>query len=486
MRYGASGMRNKFDLFSNPQVVYKFKKNIHRLNLKLTIIHINYIFPLLGCPMNVTKAEVDGGVLVGHGLLLPTSLFLEKKLAIDEGRLLDFGALLNSLVLHDKLVTLPATIPNHILQSGLYRYLRERGLLTVLKISYDEFEVNQRAEMMDLFRVTSIPKDGVANDPENLLEDGNDNDSFKEEANIVLGDLRYAYKYIEKWDEEKYKKNEEKILLKRSRLIEAIITSKHEDWITTGASNPLLGSTEEGMRLHSLRTAVYWEISGMCRIPFMPDFLRIPIITGYNQRLSQSIRIILQNKIDSLNRKEKEEAPQFIETMTIPLPAIPSKFLNLYKEKQYELSETLDALREEFGEHRKVIVDWEERMRKASPEEEQKVWKEISSSIESLKSRNESEIIANAALDVGEDLLSGSLKLDTATKLGRQVFTILKRFLARRNINYYYTGMKDANKIKDQYDLLKDTFGSSLTEIQSQRFVKLATCLNELTTRPLV
>ena len=442
--------------------------------------------------MNVDKAEVDGGVLVGHGLLIPTSLLLEKKITIDEGRLLDFGALMNSLVLHDKLVTLPATIPDHILQSGLYRYLRERGLLTELKISYDEFEVNQKAEMMDLFRETSIPKKGGANDQENFLEDGNYDDSFKEEANIVLGDLRYAYKYIEKWDDEKkYKKNEVKILQERSRLVKAIITSKHDDWITTGQSNLLLGSTEEGIRLHSLRTAAYWEISGMRRIPFMPDFLRIPIIAGYNQRLSQSIRIFLQNRIDSINRKEKEDTPQFIETMTIPLPAITSKFLSIYNEKRQELPETLDALREEFGEHRKVIVDWEERLRKASPEEKQKVWKEISSSIESLKSGNEGEIIVNAALGVVEDLnnllLSKSLKLDNAAMLVRSVIKIFKRFFDRRNINYYYTGMKEANKIMDQHDLLEETFDSSLkTETQRQRFVKLATCLNELTTRPSV
>jgi hypothetical protein len=217
----------------------------------------------------------------------------------------------------------------------------------------------------------------------------------------------------------------------------------------------------------------------------MPDFLRIPIVAGYNLRLSQSIRIFLQNRTDSLNGKENEDAPQFVESITIPLPAITSKFPDMYNQKR-ELPETLDSLREEFREHRKVIVDWEKRMRRASLEEERKIRKEISSRIESLGSGNEAEIILNV-VHIGEEFLtSGSFRPDTVAVLVSEGFKTFKRLLGRRNINYYYTGMKETNKIRNQHDLLNVTFGSSLTERQSQRFAKLAIYLNELITRPLV
>ena len=217
----------------------------------------------------------------------------------------------------------------------------------------------------------------------------------------------------------------------------------------------------------------------------MPDFLRIPLVAGYSQRLSQSIRIFLQTSADSLNRKEIEGAQQVTETRTIPLPAITSKFLVLYNEKR-ELSETLDALREEFREHRKAIVDWEQRMRESSLKEQRKVSKEISSSIESLKSVNETEIILNIDYMVGKDFLTSGSWLDTAATVVKEVYKMLKRQFDRRHVIYYYTSMKEANKIKDQPDLLKDTFGSQLTQGQSQRFIKLATRLNELTQLPKI
>lgn len=53
----------------------------------------------------------EGDLLIGHNLLITPALLLEKQLRLDEGRLLDFCTLVNALVLHDRIMTLPAQIP---------------------------------------------------------------------------------------------------------------------------------------------------------------------------------------------------------------------------------------------------------------------------------------------------------------------------------------------------------------------------------------
>jgi hypothetical protein len=98
----------------------------------------------------IQPSEVQGGdLLIGHNLLITPALLLEKKLTLDEGRLLDFCTLVNALVLHDRIVTLPAEIPNILKESRLYKYLINRKILYELNFDYSKWGDEKREDILD-------------------------------------------------------------------------------------------------------------------------------------------------------------------------------------------------------------------------------------------------------------------------------------------------------------------------------------------------
>jgi hypothetical protein len=416
--------------------------------------------------MSLTQDVKEGSILVGHGLLLPSALFLEKKLPIDEGRLLDFGSLLNALVLHDKLVTLPATVPDHILKSKLYSYLEERDLLYTLDISFNEIETNEIKEMMQRYQMK------------------------QKDAKTVLGDLRTApFKYVEKWDLKKLEEKEKDIKDKRSKLIDGILASQHKDLLAADDDrNYLLGSKEEGMRIHSLRTIFYAEISDHTMIPFMPDFLRIPILAGYdNLRLYQSYSLNLETTADKDNIKKAEKIRRKTQRITIPIPGVTAKFLKIYNEK-HELPETIDRLREEFCHKRKFVVEVEKKRRSgASMAELEKLGKQMESGEASLISGNGEDVgeIVLTGLETAEEALGGGMPLGKGGKLFMMLAKNFKKLYYRGGrTSYFYSNKQEAYTITNLEELLRDTFRGSLDVSQKSRFLHLAKYLYELIKSP--
>ena len=70
-----------------------------------------------------------GDILIGYRLLITSALLLDKKIRLDEGRLLDFCTLVNAITLYDRLVVLPALLPNEIRESALYSFLVKENIL---------------------------------------------------------------------------------------------------------------------------------------------------------------------------------------------------------------------------------------------------------------------------------------------------------------------------------------------------------------------
>src|SRR5438046_1987774 len=92
---------------------------------------------------------------------------------------------------------------------------------------------------------------------------------------------------------------EDRINLQRSRFIDEVINSSSEDWNRGVPANSVLNNSED-LQLHRLRTAAYWEVSGILSMAFLPDFMRIPIIAGYNARLIQNLRDVIQRSVDRI------------------------------------------------------------------------------------------------------------------------------------------------------------------------------------------
>lgn len=415
--------------------------------------------------MLIQPNEVRGGdILIGHGLLITPALMLDKKLSLDEGRLLDFCTLVNALAIHDRLITLPAEIPQDLKESGLYTYLTKRGILHELDFDYSKFGENETKDMMALF-----------------------GDVFnKRDADYVMGQLSDSiYKEHSMYKEyyagyNEYHVNtpteEQRLNLERSKLIDEIIN--------TGANNLPGGirslSEESDLRLHRLRTAAYWEISGMLRLAYLPDFMRIPIISAYNDRLRKNLRICLQGTVDNMIREQIQDAMRFVESTLVPIPPSTTVFLERYHTSSLE---AFDGMREEFAEERKTIVKWEEKMQKADKmnlKETLKLISDMNSSMAALKKKNASEILVNVGPGIVTDTLSGSLGPGTAVPLAMEAIGIIDNWLKRRRISYFVTGKKEAETISNQGELLKKAFGSSLTPRQANRFLALTKTLEKL------
>jgi hypothetical protein len=220
--------------------------------------------------MSIKEDEVkDGDILVGHNLLITPAILLEKKKKLDEGNLL----------IHDRVITLRAEIPPSLLSSSLYQYLADRHILYELDFEYEKFGQEEIYELADLF-----------------------GEAFsKEELNDVLGTRRlrdYIYQEYTDGNYNEYVVNnpggeeERAMSIKRNMIVDEIIRTH-----AGGTAKVSERAEDKDLRLHQLRTAAYWEISGQLSLAFLPDFMRIPIISGYNDRIRQSLRTLIQSKV---------------------------------------------------------------------------------------------------------------------------------------------------------------------------------------------
>jgi hypothetical protein len=420
----------------------------------------------------------QGDILIGHALLMNAALLLDKKVRLDEGRLLDFCTLINALTLHDRLVTLPSIIPKSLKNSSFYKYLKSRKILYDLKFDFSYFSDEEKLEIEDLFGTRFSEND----------------------ANLVLGKLRDEYgnsdylRYdIKKEDDRKYHQ--------RSRFIDGVINRRPDEWspgnfalyaipvedIPGSSILPPPHNRDKEFLLHFLRTAGYWEISGKLNLAFLPDFMRIPIISGYNARLRQSLRTFISAKVDELVRSEVEAAMGIAVPMPVPIPNAISNFLFKYSETS-TMEDAFDSIRDEFAEDRSTIIKWEEKMRKSDKngyKESLEVMEEIASSLSAITKSDKGEIVVSATAGVASDMLEMSLHktlgLSTAEFAVREGLTLIRRWRQRARISYFNTGKKDAANVRNQNELFKNAFGISLTPRQIDRFSALADSLDKLT-----
>jgi hypothetical protein len=94
-----------------------------------------------------------GDILAPLRLLTTSALFLDKKASLDEGSFLDFSTFITALTLHDRLITLPvADIPDKIMNTPLFSYLADHGILKVLQWDImNDFEREASNELEVLF-----------------------------------------------------------------------------------------------------------------------------------------------------------------------------------------------------------------------------------------------------------------------------------------------------------------------------------------------
>ena len=146
------------------------------------------------------------------------------------------------------------------------------------------------------------------------------------------------------------------------RFIHEITSMKRDDWYQKFPANSVLAN-EASLQDHLLRTAVYWEIADIAKIPFMVDFLRIPTVAGYTVRIQQSIRMLIDAKVRLLNKKETDELQGLAGYTNVPIPNSFSNFLRSYQESS-DLEDSFNGIRNEFSEERNKIIEWEKDLRR--------------------------------------------------------------------------------------------------------------------------
>jgi hypothetical protein len=399
----------------------------------------------------------DGDILVGHSLPVTSSLLLERKVKLDEGRFLDFCMLVNALTFHDRLIVLPATVSQEILDSPLYSYLLEKGILWELDFSYRNLLEEHRFEMADLLG--------------DMLSDS--------EVERLLAIITYSKSQFTGSSVS----DENHINFLRSKFIDHVIKIGKSEWTSQSYKLPITDQTE---KIYRIRTAEYWEASSQLHIPFLPDFMRIPILSGYNIRLRQSIRMFIENSIDSMVRKELEDAAILVSPLIVPIPNATSTFLHRYYSNG-SLEEAFSSMREEFAEDRKWIIAWEEKLRNASNHgfgEMLNIIADIRSSINSTSSTGKTEIAVSIAPGLVDDVMQGFPSPRTSVAAGKALADMIVRWRRRRRIAYFNNGRKEAEEAENQLELLKFAFGSSLTPRQIDRFTALTNYLQRLSYPP--
>jgi hypothetical protein len=436
-------------------------------------------------PQVVHEGEVtEGDLLIGHNLLITPALLLEKQLRLDEARLLDFCTLVNALVLHDRIITLPAEIPEILEESRLYKYLIDRGILYELDFDYSKWSDDERQEILQLvgFGISEQEVDEAMKKMHDYL--------WRE----IITDPkipqqlhgRNEYDINTPWQEQR-------INQQRAILIESIINVRRGDPNTADAAIALLNTSEvlylrnEDLRHHLLRTAAYREVSGMLSMAFLPDFIRIPIIARYNARVRQSLRTLIQSSIDTAVRKELEDALRIASVNVVPIPNAVSNFFDKYSQSGME--EALNELRMDFSDHKKTIVNWEKRIRTTDKKgygEALRVMNEIKASLAALQPTDKVEMLLSVTPGVVADIVEaaltgGSLGPGTFVEPVKEALNLARRWRQRARISFFNTGKNEAAKIQNQSELLKKAFGRSLTPTQTDRFLMLTDSLQRLT-----
>jgi hypothetical protein len=423
----------------------------------------------------------EGDLLIGHNLLITPALLLEKKLTLDEGRLLDFCTLVNALVLHDRIVSIPAEIPDILKESRLYKYLTDRGILHELDFDYSKWGDEERQEMLELlrFQISEQEVDDAMKKMRDYI--------WKE---IITDPKVPAHLHGRSEYEINTPEKEQEINHQRAELIDSIMNVKRGDLNSAEAAIALLERAKNeyfylknsDLRHHLLRTAAYWEVSGMLKTAFLPDFIRIPIIAGYNAMLTQTLRTFIQESVDGLIRKELEAALRIASTSVIPVPNAVSNFLDRYPHSSLE--EAFDGLRWEFSEHKKAIVDWEKRVRMTDKKgygDALRVIEEIKASLAALKATDKTEMVVSVAPGVFAEFAGGSLGASTFVGAAKEGLNLIRRWRQRARISFFNTGKNEAARIENQSELLKKVFGRSLTPRQTERFLRLTDSLQRLT-----
>lgn len=149
------------------------------------------------------------------------------------------------------------------------------------------------------------------------------------------------------------------------------------------------------------------------------------------------------------------------------------------------------TLREEYKDTKMAITDWETRMRYANTDSEiQEIKKEISDSIAAtIQKGNVSQILLSASKSVPDDAITaltgnGIPGAATAKNLPDIIINtvgLFRRHFRRKKLIYYDTQKNEAANIRNRTTLMKETFGSTLSPTDIDRFSALCHSLDQLT-----
>jgi hypothetical protein len=461
----------------------------------------------------ITKDKIDpGDVMVGHHLLIAPALLLEKKLTLNEGSFLDFCTMVNALTLHNRLITLRSTLPPSLEDSKLYRYLIKKNILYEFDVDYEYdpyksiYDPNFKFfDEQDRKQISYLLFGREVSDKERVNRD--------EIFAVATGSI-YHDEYVNNLDLDEFSIVNPELTSQYETFITEVINSTMEDRrgrvskAVPLSSDPLpvpeklssissvqkerISDFHEMLRLHRLRTAEYWVTAGKLNIPFLPDFMRIPAVAGYQGLLRYAIRYIIQNIFDKIALEEFLATDKLLSSIEIPIPDGVSNFLNKYRSTG-SMEESFNYMRETFANYKNQIIQWEDQVyniRGVSRMEKLEVLKEIKSTMSSSLQQigiDFTEIGASLIDNILLESLSGHMPVVPGSQpILKLAVDYFKASVAKKKIWYFLWGRNEAANIENQHEMLKYAFGASLDETQINRFLQLTNSLYMLSKRPKV
>jgi hypothetical protein len=414
-------------------------------------------------PIKISEVKPGDDILIGHHLLIAPALMLDKKLTIDEGSFLDFCSMINMTTLHKRLIVLPGHLDESIIQSSLYQYLIEEGILYEVIFPYlENYDEDDKKEVSDLVGRVIHEYDvdqvmgGTLYYDELLRQD--------QEYSILNPEL-----------ENNTSEMREKFV---NQVIESAISFRGQQVYRDNERN-LTKAQKITRYVHRLRTAQYWIVAAKRGLTFAPDFIRIPILADYvaerKARLDWYIRDLIQKTVDNIARKELESTSRMKSAELMPIPNAAANFLNRYSSTG-DMEKSFRDTREEYEKYKSQIIEWEKRQ--FDPEinqaEKFKLKKEIAETLRDSLADNERTVaIIESAFGV---ILNPGFS--SAVPVAKEIRNLVKKYRAKKRICYFLNGKKEAALINQHPLILERVFGKSFNKGQLERFKDLVNALD--------
>ena len=398
---------------------------------------------------------------------------------IDVYGLVDLSYLIQSIILADKLITLPGH-NNHPLQ----RKLKEIGLLEIMDIdrTLEDFFWRIKGDFSETTFLGFIAKNKneiISCLSETLLID----------KKVVSKELDDIYKYTSHQFNSPSYEDYHRLLF----------NCKEVDLFIFG-NYPIFYSFNRFIKEVYIGALFYFMIASDCNFNYSPDTVRLPLTALFADRINHEIFRGTQSILKTIDKKS-QETQELLDLYTnskfeIPIPSIVTWVLRSSQSKEEIIDKALELRnKKEIVQLREWIVKL---MNFKSNKELQRMIEEVLETYQNKLETNRTDIINTSiplTLDsskLGLNLLNSSSSFSEIMELLKYIpkgielaFSIIPSYLKQRNFTFFRKIDETFQELKSNNMEIKRLFGKSISELEDIELFNKVICYHDKYIKPL-